>query len=285
MVIEVTDIDTTYEPDNSLKKGYSLIFKEIFDEIKNNKWLIYQLFRRDFLTIYRQSVFGILWAFIIPLISVGAFVILNQSGVFATGTVEVNYVVYALLGLAFWQVFSTGLIATSGSLVLAGSMIAKINFSKKALVIASMGKTLVAFIIQLVLALISFAVFGVVPNIAIVLIPLFVIPILLVTLGLGFILSVLNGVARDIGNLLPVLTTFLLFLTPVMYATPESGLLGQLLIFNPLYYLVSAPRDIILTGTTTLWFGYLISVTLCVAVFAICLVAFHLTETRIAERI
>src|SRR4030067_1066353 len=119
--------------------------------------------------MYRQSVFGVLWAFIVPLISVGSFVVLNQSGVFVTGDTEVNYVVFALLGLAFWQGFSTGLIASSMSLVQAGTMITKINFSKKALVIASMGKTLVAFIIQLVLALVSFAVFGVLPNVALLL--------------------------------------------------------------------------------------------------------------------
>ena len=101
----MTENITTYEPDNSLKKGYLLIFREIFEEIKTNKWLIYQLFRRDFLTIYRQSVFGILWAFIVPLVSVGAFVVLNQSGVFVTGNTEVNYVVYALLGLAFWRLY------------------------------------------------------------------------------------------------------------------------------------------------------------------------------------
>ncbi|MBU4305805.1 MAG: ABC transporter permease, partial [Candidatus Omnitrophica bacterium] len=61
----------TYEPDNSLKKGYGNIFGEIFNEIINNRWLIYQLFRRDFLALYKQSFIGILWAFIIPLISVG----------------------------------------------------------------------------------------------------------------------------------------------------------------------------------------------------------------------
>jgi lipopolysaccharide transport system permease protein len=284
-MLKLNEKVATYEPDNSIKKGYLQIFGEILTELRNNKWLIYQLFRRDFLSMYRQSVFGILWAFIIPLVSVGAFVVLNQSGVFITGDIEVNYVVYALLGLAFWQLFSTGLIASSGSMVQAGSMISKINFSKKALVISSMGKTLIAFVIQLVLAALSFAVYGVLPNIAIILIPVLVIPIVLITLGLGFVLSILNGVARDVGNLLPILTTFLLFLTPVMYAVPKTGILGELTVYNPLYYLVSVPRDLVLTGTTTLWFGFSISVALSIIVFVFCLVAFHLTETRLAERI
>lgn len=276
---------TTYEPDNSLKKGYSQIFKEILNELRKSRWLIYQLFKRDFLTTYKQSVFGVLWAFIIPIVSVATFGILSQSNLFNPGNIHVPYVIYALLGMAYWQLFSTGLIATSNSIVQAGSMIAKINFSKKALVIASMGKTIVAFLIQFALALASFAFFGVWPNIGIILVPILIIPILLITLGFGFILAILNGVVRDVGTLLTSLMTFLLFLTPVMYAIPASGFLAQVTIYNPLYYLVALPRDLALMGTTDLWLGFLLSSFLSVAVFVVCLVAFHLTETRLAERI
>ena len=279
----------TYEPDNCLKKGYLTIFREIVGEVRKNRWLIYQLFKRDFLTNYRQSFFGILWAFIVPIVSVGAFFVLNQSGLFNVGNISVPYPVFALFGLAFWQLFSTGIVASSSSLIQAGSMITKINFSKKALVIASMGKTMVAFLIQFVLALVVFGYYwvsqGVAPNVAILLTPLFIIPILLATLGLGFIFSILNGVVRDFGNLLALVMTFLLFLTPVMYAAPTVGLLAQLTLWNPLYYLVGVPRDLALTGSSGLWLGFGVSCVLSVVVFVVCVVAFHLTETRLAERI
>jgi lipopolysaccharide transport system permease protein len=281
----MTDAVTTYEPDNCLKKGYSQIFREIGGEIRKNKWLIYQLFKRDFFTIYKQSLFGLLWAFIVPIVSVSAFIVLNQSGLFNVGSIDVPYPVYALFGLAFWQLFSTGLVASSNSLVQAGSMISKINFSKKALVIAAMGKTLVAFLIQLALAFVSFAFFGVIPNVAILLTPILILPLVLATLGLGFVLSLLNVVIRDIGNILSIGMTFLLFLTPVMYAAPTSGILGQLTLLNPLYYLVSVPRDLALTGATAGWLGFLVSSALSVVVFMVCIAAFHLTETRLAERI
>ncbi|MFX0125399.1 MAG: hypothetical protein ACFFAE_17350 [Candidatus Hodarchaeota archaeon] len=57
----MTETITTYEPDNTLKKGYLNIFKEIFNEIKENWRFTYQLFKKDFLSIYRQSFIGILW--------------------------------------------------------------------------------------------------------------------------------------------------------------------------------------------------------------------------------
>ena len=278
-------IITTYEPDNSLKKGYLAIFGEIFNELKKNRWLTYQLFKRDFLTIYKQSFIGVLWALIIPLVSVGTFIVLNQSGVFTIGDINVPYPIYAILGMAFWQLFSTGLVVSSNSLVKAGSMIAKINFSKKSLVIASTGQSIVSFLIQFVLVGILFIYYQIAPSTATLLIPLLVIPIMLLTLGLGFILSLLNGIMRDIGNILGVLMTFLMFLTPVLYAKPTTGILATVTNYNPLYYLVSAQRDLVLMGTISEWKGFLIASIISVIIFMVCLVVFHLTETRVAERI
>jgi len=281
----MTEIITTYEPDNSLKKGYLSIFGEMFNELKKNRWLTYQLFKRDFFAIYKQSFIGILWALIIPLASVGTFIILNRSGIFTIGNINVPYPIYAILGMAFWQLFSTGVVAASNSLVKAGSMIVKINFSKKALVIASTGQSLVSFLIQLVLVSFLFAYYRITPSIAILWVPLIIIPIILLTLGLGFILSLLNGVMRDIGNMLSMLMTFLMFLTPVLYAKPTTGILVRITEYNPLYYLVSAPRDLVLTGKVPELKGFLIASVISLIIFLICLIAFHLTETRIAERV
>ncbi len=281
----MSEKSTTYEPDNSLKKGYLSIFGEIYDELKKNRWLTYQLFKRDFFAIYKQSFIGVLWALIIPLVSVGTFIILNRSGIFTIGDINVPYPIYAILGMAFWQLFSTGLIASSNSLVKAGSMIVKINLSKKALVIASTGQSIVSFLIQFVLVGILFASYRITPSIAILWVPLMIIPIMLLTLGLGFILSLLNGVVRDIGNMLSVLMTFLMFLTPILYVKPTTGILARITEYNPLYYLVSAPRDLVLMGKVPELKGFLIASAISLIIFLICLIAFHLTETRIAERI
>ncbi len=275
----------TYEPDNSLKKGYISLFSEIFREFAENRWLTYQLFKRDFVTIYKQSFIGILWAFIIPLVSVGTFIVLNRSGIFNIGDMNVPYPVYAILGMAFWQLFSAGLIACSNSLVKAGSMIVKINFSKKAMVLASMGQSLISFLIQISLVAILMGYYRITPSIWTLFIPIAIIPIFLFTLGFGFILSLLNAVLRDIGNMLSILMTFLMFLTPVLYAKPMTGFLARITEYNPLYYMVSVPRDLVLTGASPLLNGYLIVSAVSVFVFVVFLVAFHLTETRIAERV
>ncbi len=276
---------TTYEPDNSIKKGYVALLQEIGAEVSRNKWLTWQLFKRDFFAIYRQSFMGFLWAFIVPLVSVGSFIVLSNAGLFQIGRIDVPYPIYAILGMAFWQLFSMGLIASTNSLVNAGSMITKINFSKKSLVIASVGQSLISFAVQFVLVCALFIYFHKMPGPAIVLVPLLMLPIVMLTLGLGFILSLLNGIMRDTGSLITLLMTFLMFLTPILYVRPSSGFLAALTTFNPIYYLISSTRELILTGTISELSGFALSVALSVAVFAVSLIIFHLTETRVAERI
>lgn len=276
---------TIYEPDNSLKKGYLNIFSEIFNELRKNTWLTYQLFKRDFLAMYKQSFIGVLWALIIPLVSVATFILLNKSGLLNFGDIGVPYMIYALIGMMFWQLFSIGIIASSNSLVNAGPMIIRINFSKKSLVIASVAQSIVAFLIQLILVGILFVAYGFVPTTGIYLLPLLIIPLLFLTLGFGFILSILNGVIRDVGNAISLIIAFLLFLTPVLYSKPATGILAKATSYNILYYLISGPRELILTGVIPELKGFLISCIISIILFVVCLVVFHLTETRITERV
>ena len=181
------EIITTYEPDNLLRKGYLSIFGQIFFELKQNRWLTYQLFKRDFLSSYKQSFLGVLWAIIFPLFTIAVFIGLNRSGILNIGDIGAPYSIYALLGMAFWQFFSTGLVACSNSLVNAGPMILKINFSKKSLVIAAAGKAVVPFMIQIMMVCILFVGYGRTPGIMGLLVPVFIIPLIFFTIGLGLL--------------------------------------------------------------------------------------------------
>lgn len=275
----------SYEPDNHIKKGILKTFSQIFFEIRQNRWLITQLFKREFLATYKQSFIGVLWAVIIPLVSIGTFVILNRSGVFNLGTIRTPYPIYAVLGMAFWQIFSTGLVAASQSLVKAGPMIVKINFSKKSLVIASFGQCIIVFLVQFGMFIILAIFYKFTPQWTIVLIPLLILPLILFTLGISFIFSVLNGIMRDIGNIISLSMTFLLFLTPILYPKPALGVLSKITSLNPVYYLVIVPRDIILAGDMTFVNQFIFSSLFAVFTFFFCLFVFHLSEHRITERI
>lgn len=275
----------TYEPDNSLKKGYFQLLAEICAEIKSNRWLTYQLFRRSFFSMYKQSFLGILWMIILPIANVGVFAVLNNSGILNIGKIEVPYPIYAICGLAFWQIFAVGVGTCAHALTSAGDMVTRINFSKKSLIFAPMAKTMISFLIQLILVGILFLFYRTMPSLGVLLIPIVVLPIILLTLGLGFLISILNAIVRDIGNILGLGITFLMYLTPILYAKPHWGILAHLTKYNPLYYFVATGRDLIFYGQINEIQGFLFSVLFSVGIFVTALVIFHLTETRIAERI
>jgi len=275
----------TYEPDNCLKRGYFSIFREIYNEILVNKWLIYQLFKRDFSSMYRESFFGVLWIVIIPLISVAGFFLLGRSNIVNIGVLPVSFPVYAVTGLAVWQLFSVGLVSGTNSLVRAGSMVVKINFSKKSLVISAYAQALFPFLVLSLLALLLLFLSGVQLTLTALLFPLLILPLILFTLGLGFLFALINGILRDVGNAISVIVTFIMLLTPILYAAPNSGALSALIKYNPLFYMLSVPRDALLTGNLQHLHGFFIATVLAIVVFIFSLVVFHITEARIAERI
>jgi lipopolysaccharide transport system permease protein len=288
---------TVYLPDNSVRQGYRSIFRDMAREVREGRWLTWQLFKRDFKAVYKQSVLGFLWVLIFPVVTLATFVLLTYAGKFVPGEINVWYPIFALLGISFWQLFAVGLQSTTNSVTAAGSLIAKIKFPREALVFSAMGQAFVGFIIQIVLVVVlvfynNLYLAGVegtqdvfVPAWTTFLAPLAIIPLALLALGLGFILSLANGVVRDIGKGIGVITTFLMFVTPVLYVTPTEGLLGTLTMYNPLFYLTAVPRDLILTGEFLYPTEYMLSVLLAVGCFFGFWIIFHLTETRIAERI
>ena len=274
-----------YFPDKLNKQGYPSLFKEMFGEIFSNQWLTYQLFKRNFVATYKQSVLGVFWALIIPLVSVGLFIFLNKGGIFDVGNITIPYPLFAVAGMALWQLFSVGLTLGTNSLVTAGAMITKINFPKKSLIISAVAQGCITFLIPIGVVFILFASYGVVPPLTALLVPLAIIPLLLLTLGLGFVLSLVNAVLRDAGNGISIMVTFLLFATPVLYAKPPSGIVATVSAYNPLYYLISVPRDLLVIGRATGLEGFAYSALLSLVVFLTCLMVFHLSETRITERI
>ncbi|HWU36988.1 MAG TPA: ABC transporter permease, partial [Candidatus Acidoferrum sp.] len=200
------------------------------------------------------------------------------------GDLTVPYPLYAILGMAFWQVFATGVVGGSHSLVNAGSMLTQINFSRKSLVVASVAQSLVSFLVQFLLVVALLVYYGLPPSPAIFAVPVFLIPLLALTLGLALLLSLLNGIFRDIMNVLSIFITFLMFLTPVLYAQTHTGILGEITRYNPLHYLISGAREMVLSGSVSDPLGYSLTSALSLVFLWISLLAFHLTESRIAER-
>ncbi len=261
-------------------KRWSTMVRELFAGHE----LVWRLFVRDFAARYRQTMLGVLWAVIMPLVVVGTFIFLNSSGVLNIGEIDIPYPAYALLGLTFWQIFAGGIVNCSNSIVKAGTMVAKIKFPREALVVSSMGQTFVETMVRAALVVLAFSYYGVIPAWTTALLPFAVLPVILFTLGLGFFLSLINAVMRDVANVVNILTTFLLFLTPVLYPEPEAKIFRVFTRFNPLAPLVNGPRDLVIRGEFADPWGFTWASLLAVVLFVVGWRFFYLAQMRMAER-
>jgi lipopolysaccharide transport system permease protein len=279
------DASIVYEPDKFVRAGFFVICKEMFVNVCRSRELMWRLFLRDFSARYRQSLLGISWAIINPLITVGIFVFLNRSGILNIGETPVPYPVFALIGVSIYGVFSTGLSACSSSIIGAGSMVVKINFPKVSLVIAAMGQAVVEFLVRLIMIILLLMLYGFSPRLSSLFLPFALLPLILLTLGMGLLLSLLAGVLRDIIYLVSFFTTLFLFLVPALYPTPQTGILVVLNKWNPLSHLLIGCRDILITGVLSNPSEFLWASLFSILIFLVSWRIFFLSEPRIAERV
>lgn len=273
-----------YKPLSASEKGLFGFRLTLIKDVINARELIWRLFLRDFKARYKQSLLGWGWIFLLPLLAIGTFLILNQAGAIKIGGgIPVPYIIFGLIGISFWQIFASGLSAATGSIVTAGSFVAKIHFPREALVISAIGQTVVEFFVRMVLLLFIYIIYGLTPSPWIILSPILAIPLILLTLGLGFVTSLLNTIARDIQIFINVVMSFLIFLMPIMYNVSEDSLLFSINKFNPIFFLVSVPRDIIISGSFTHLHEFFVSSIISIIIFFFGWIIFTKAQTKITE--
>lgn len=276
--------EVVYTPDAHLGFGWH-VWREMARELIQSRELMWRLFLRDLSARYRQSIFGYVWAVMPAIVTVVTFTYLKGSGTLPIGQTNIPYPVYVLLGMSVWLLFATGLTRTTQSLVQASAIITKINFARETLVLAAFGESIFNFLIRIVLIGVVFAWYRVVPVWTIILVPFMLIPLALMTVGFGFMLSIANGVFRDIGNSMTMLLTFAMFLTPVVYPPPTQWPKVLINYLNPVSPFIIATRDLTTKGTLSQPDGLFYASVAGLAVFLVAWRIFHLAMSRIAERV
>lgn len=272
-----------YSANGHLGLGLGL-WREMVRELIDSKDLTWRLYLRDFSARYRQSVLGYFWAIVPVLVTVATFSWLNRARVLPIGGTVLPYPLFVLLSMTVWQLFASGLTATTQSLVNAGGLITKINFPRETLVLSAFGQSAFEFVIRAALVALAFAAYHIVPAWTIVLVPLAVIPLCLFTLALGFLFALVNGVLRDAGQIVTFLLTFWMFLTPVVYPAPVHGGNSMISLLNPVTPFVVAAQDLASRGHLSQPGTYAFGCVSSVLLFLFSWRMFHLTEPRIAER-
>jgi lipopolysaccharide transport system permease protein len=185
-------------------------------ELWDYRELLYFMVWRDVLLRYKQTAFGIAWVVVQPLATTLLFSVLLGS-VARLPSQNIPYPVFVMAGFVPWSFFSSGVMRASVSLVANANLVTKIYFPRAILPVASVLAGLVDAAVVVGLLAVFLAVYGIVPPARIVLAPVFLGMAILATLGAGLWLSALNVRYRDVTALIPFLTQFWLYVTPVVY--------------------------------------------------------------------
>ncbi len=193
-------------------------------ELWQYRELIYFLAWRDIRVRYKQTVLGAAWAIIQPLFTMILFSIIfgHLAKIPSDG---VPYPIFAYCGLLPWQLFAFSLTQSSNSLVANQHLITKVYFPRLVIPISTMLAGLLDFLIAFVVLIAMMMYYGMTPTAAVWTLPLFLLLAVGTALGIGLWLSALNVQYRDVRHVIPFVTQFWLFATPIAY--PSSLIPGS----------------------------------------------------------
>ena len=227
--------------------------------------LVFLMVWRDVKVKYKQTLLGMAWAVIQPVMTMLVFTFVFGS-VAKVATDGIPYPVFSFAALLPWGLFEVALNQGSRSLVAHNNMVTKIYFPRLILPMSSVFAGLVDFVIAFVILIGLMIYYQMSPAYELLwTLPLFILLAIITALGVALWLSAINVRYRDVNQALPFLTRFWLFVTPIAYSSEIiTGKWQYLYYLNPMAGVVDGFRWALLgTGLgpgTTLWVSTGISV-------------------------
>ncbi|MBD5802550.1 Teichoic acid translocation permease protein TagG [Azoarcus sp. Aa7] len=226
-----------------------------------NRQLIAQMTKREVLGRYKGSALGLAWSIINPvfLLAVYTFVF---SVVFRArwglGSEESNtqFAVVLFVGMLVHGLFAEVLNRAPGLILSNVNYVKKVVFPLEILPVISQGAALFHCLISLIVLLVAFVILNGYLHWTVVFAPLVILPLVVLTLGLAWMLASLGVFLRDVGQTIGIVTTILLFLSPVFYpvtALPEE--FRPWLMANPLAFIIEQAREVLIWGRQPDWPG------------------------------
>ncbi|RSK40523.1 ABC transporter permease [Mangrovimonas spongiae] len=271
-----------YQKENNLRFGRLL--RASLTDIISSRFLATQLAVRDIKAQYRQSYFGILWAFITPLTTAFVWIFLNSTGTIRLTDTGVPYPVYAFSGTLLWSIIKESINTPMSSTNAAKSILTKINFPKEALVVSGIFKLLFNSAIKVLLLVVFIFVFGVGFHWSLLLLPFALLAAVFFGITIGLFITPIGMLYKDVSRLISFGLGFVMYVTPVVYAIPKEGIMRSIMLWNPFTPIIVTARDMAL-GQPLQFLPYYIGLLLvCVPLLCLGLVFYRLSIPIIVER-
>ncbi len=255
-------------------------------DLWRSRELLYYLVWRDLKVRYKQTVLGVLWAVIPPILSMVVFSIIfgRFAGLQKRLPEGIPYPVFVFAGVLPWRLFSQSVGRSGLSIVGSANLITKVYFPRVVIPFASAGAPFVDYLVSLLILAVLMAVYsvGVTPAV-LLLVPLTALT-LIAALGIGTLLSALTVAYRDFRQVIPFLVQTWFFVTPVIY---PLEILPQrwhwALALNPMTGIIQAYRAVLLPDYAFLWRDAGISSAVAVAGLLLGMLVFRQIDKHFAD--
>jgi lipopolysaccharide transport system permease protein len=244
----------------------------MFSSIWRHRELIWQMSRREVVGRYRGSVMGLAWSFFNPILMlivytfVFSIVFKARWGVGAEES-KADFAIVLFVGMIVHGLFAE-CINRAPSLILSNvNYVKKVVFPLETLSWVAMGSALFHAFVSLVVLVAAQLIINVSLPWTAVLFPIILLPLLLATMGFAWFLAATGVYVRDIGQITGIITTAMLFMSPVFY--PISTLPEQYqaaLLLNPLTFVIEQARQVLIWGGLPDWSGLAVYLAISVAV-------------------
>ena len=245
--------------------------------------LLLTLATRDVKLRYRQTLLGVLWVVIQPVLAASIFSLVFGR-IANLPSHGIPYFIFAYTGILAWNAYQTTLTRVSGCIVQNNHVIVKVSFPRLVLPISTVLSVIIDFGVALLVLVVLILMNGIRPGAGILLLPVWLFLILLLSLGVGLAAATLMVIYRDVQYMIPVLIQLWLYASPVAYAAAAVPVQFRALYFlNPLTALLEAFRWSLLGRGEIRW-QYIVYSAFCSFIVFICgALIFKRLEPRFAD--
>lgn len=215
---------------------------------------------RDILVRYKQTVIGIAWAVIRPLLMTVVFTVFAGKVAGLNSPTQVPHALLIMAAMLPWQFFATAMTEASNSLITNANLVSKVYFPRLIVPAGSVITSFVDFLITVALMGLMMAWYRFVPDWHVATLPLFMLLAFGASFGIGLWLCALNVEYRDFRYIIPFIVQFGVYVSPVIFTSSDiRQKLGETIsgfyALNPLVGIIDGFRWSLLRGQTALNFS------------------------------
>lgn len=243
---------------------HNISLYEMLSSFLRNRSLIFQMTKREVVGRYRGSVLGIAWSFFNPLIMLAVYTVVFSTvfqAKWGTGSdSKTEFALVLFVGMIVHGVLAESMNSSPTLMLRNVNYVKKVVFPLEILPWVVIGSTLFHSCISVLVWGLFYLAVNYSLQWTFIFLPLVFIPLVLFSLGVSWALASLGVYIRDIGQMTGVLTTILLFMSPIFYPASRLPEPYQTMIYlNPLTFVIEQARDVLMWGNSPSWSGLVVA--------------------------